>query len=300
VKIGILSDCRVPTVQRGGHGLGRVAIDLANELRRRGQQVTLYAGPGSAWDGELVIHEDEQIRAMVIRPTDQDVWLDLSHLHSLSGQHRTDKVVNYILDNECGYQPPNALVCNEWQRQQFPKALIAPLGIDVDAIPLSLKRDEHLVYCAKIHPAKGFDLALQVGKKTGRDVHFYGQMFVAGALVGYRGLINDDETLYQVIGGAAGLLSPSREDAGGRVNLEAAACGTGVLCLDGTGTMYHVEHGVSGWVCKDADEMADAVADLRLLNPVKMREWVKDTHDVRKMGERVQIALCAVRDGERW
>lgn len=307
MKLAILSDCRMPTLPHGSHGLGRMSWDIAAGLAKRGHEVALHAGPDSAWGGDagfptLITTQGETVRAAHIRDDNIDAWLDLSHLHDLSRLRPELPVVNWLADTECDWQPPRAVVGNTWQQGQFPKARIVPLGIDVERIPLVTGKAEprYLAYCAKIHPAKGFDIALQVGTQSGLPVRFAGEKFVDVALPNYRGVIDSDGELHHFIGSARGLLSPSRLDAGGRVNLEAAACGTPVLCLDGTGTMCHVEHGLSGFVCRDADEMADAVLDLGLLDPRKMRDWARETHDLSVMIDGVEKLLQAAADGEVW
>lgn len=313
MKVAVLSDCRVPTAASGGHGLGRLAVDLARGLSKRGHEVWLHAGAGSASPQELgvdavVYDEDERARAQRFT-FGADAYLDLSHAHDLSLLHPTRPVVNWIVDLECAYTPPNAVVGNTWQQRQFPKARIVPLGIDVEAIPFwhggdhtldNLRgHDDYLAYAAKIHPLKGYDIALKIHGAQPVPVRFVGERFVDTPLPFWREVMHG-AAFYDFIGRAYGLLSPCRKDAGGRVNLEAAALGTPVLCLDGTGTMCHVEHGVSGFICRDADEMIDAVQDLRLIDRAAAREWVRETHDLRHMIDGVEAALQAAADGERW
>jgi glycosyltransferase involved in cell wall biosynthesis len=200
-------------------------------------------------------------------------------------------------------------VCNAWQQNAFPGARIVPVGIDVDAIPFiedplpglgRFSREPYLAFCHKIHVNKGYDLALEVGRRAGMAVHFAGERFADVALERYHGEIDSDAQLYEFVGCAVGLLSPCRLDAGGRVNLEAAACGTPVVCLDWTGTREHVAHCVSGFVCRDTDEMVEAVADLPQLDRVRCREWVADTHGIERMIETLLTWCAAARDGEAW
>lgn len=298
MKIGILSDCRTPTKAVGGHGLGRVAVDIAKGLKARGHDITLFAGYGSAWDGKLVVHADEHGRAQMLaddRHMCVDAFIDLSHDHDLSRLAPDLNVLDYVMDLELKTQPKKLIVGSEFMKKQYPFAVgIVPLGIDVDAIPAGGSRTAPtLVYMAKLHPLKGFDIARDVGIKTGRPVAFYGENFVGEMASGldWRGVIEDDAKLFATLGASAALLSPSRYDAGGRINLEAAACGTPVLCLDCTGVVSHVEHCVSGFICKDADEMADAVKDLDWLDPAKMRAWVADTHGMKTMIDAIEGLL---------
>lgn len=310
MRIAVLSDCRVPTLPEGGHGLGRMAFDIAEGLHKRGNTVQLWAGPGS-----------EAPRGVVLRVTDSehqrardwsssaDVVIDVSHDHDLSRIKPDAAVINWIADTEIQYQPPRAVVGNAWQQRAFPAARIVPLGVNVEAIPFisEAQRDralmrgayEYLAYAAKIHAAKGFDIALSVHCRQGVPVRFVGERFTDAALPDWRANLSG-EAFYHFIGWARGLLSPCRVDAGGRVNLEAAATGCPVLTLDWTGTRDHVEHGISGFICRDAAEMADAVQDLPLLPRRLTREWVRETHDRRVMIGKLEALAQAVADGEMW
>lgn len=310
MKIAVLSDTRVPTLPTGGHGLGRMAWDIAAGLAKRGHEVTLFGGHGTQIpDGYsfLVVnhHDNEASRAADFSMRGFDAALDLSHGHDVSRLRPDFLVVNWIADTECDWQPPRAIVGNEWQQRQYPKARIVPLGVDVDSIPFRAEAERialewaYLAYAAKIHPLKGVDFALMVHERQRVPVRFVGEAFMNIKLPNWVKSLEGTE-FYAFLGGALGLLSPCRMDAGGRVNLEAAACGTPVLCLDRTGTRCHVEHGVSGYLCKDANELVEAVQDLALLERTKAREWVRETHDLRLMIDGAEAALQAAADGECW
>lgn len=297
--IGVLSDTRLPSVNYGPHGLGRSAVDICHALTALGHAVTLYGGMGSKWGGAVVEHAHETQRAHVLT-NEQDAWVDLSHYHDVSKLHPDWPVVNYILDLECPYTPPNACTNTAYATKRHKSARVVPLGVDVETIPLGTGPRDYLTFCAKIHPHKGYDLALKVADAVTLPVYFVGENLSGGPIPNYRGFMSSDADLHSWLGGAAGLLSPYRKDAGGRVNLEAAACGTPVLCLGDTATAEHVEHCVSGFVCADVDELIDAVPDLALMDGKQMRQWVRDCHDLSVMGRALSEACEAVASGERW
>jgi glycosyltransferase involved in cell wall biosynthesis len=267
MRIAVLSDCRAATLPVGSHGLGRMGHDIAHHLSQRGQAVTLFAGPGSQFDDDVLeIYADETDRARVLthRADEFDVWIDLSHHHNLSQFRPSLPVLNWVADGECGYTPPNCIVGNEWQRKQFPTVKIIPLGIEVDAIDFygAISNGGYLMYAAKIEWRKGYDVALEVAQITGKRLIMAGENLEGAHLpstVEYVGQITDNNLFHSLLGCAECLLAPSRYDAGGRGVLEAQATGTPVLCLDGTGTKHHVKHGVSGYWCRNANEMAEVV-----------------------------------------
>jgi glycosyltransferase involved in cell wall biosynthesis len=302
MRIAVLSDCRVPTLPVGGHGLGRAACDLATGLRAKGHAVTLYAGVGSIApaDVALVTHDDEITRVGALDPSDADVWLDLSHYHALT-RRRAFKQAHFIVDDECGHEPVNTIVGSAFRQRSWPVSQIVPLGIDVDAIPFNAKGGSHLLFAAKMHANKGPDIAEAVAKKAGRALHAYGELYPPyTTLDGYRGTIADNAEFYRVLGASHAFLAPYRNDAGGRVLLEAQATGTPVLTFGDVGCISHVAHCVSGFVCATPDEMADAVADVAYLRRETVREWVSAHHSMRVMIEGMERLLERAADGEVW
>lgn len=305
MRIGVLSDTVMPTKPQGGHGLGRVAYDLAKGLDRRGHQVTLYAGPGSVSNVAISVHSDEYVRARELDERDQDVWFDLSHSHILSENCPEWPIVNYVLDAEW-YNPPTcAAVPTETDRVMFiPNAKVLPMGIDVDAVPFHEQAFasplSYLAFAAKIHPLKGYEHALYVHRAQNVPVHFAGKRYADAPLPNYRGeLVGID--FHNYLGRALGLLQCGIFGiGGGRVQLDAAALGTPTLCFDTCCAHEHVEHGVSGFWCADEAEMADAAQDLALLPRKRIREWVKETHDLKQMVEGAEKLIGAVLTGERW
>ena len=300
MRIAVLSDCRVPTIPVGGHGLGRVSVDIALGLSARGHAVTMYAGPGSkAPDGvTLVMHADEVTRVDALNPADADVWLDLSHYHALT-RRAEFKQAHYIMDDECNHEPVNVIVGSAFRKRSFPTAEIVPLGIDTAAIPFDATGGAHLLSVAKVHFNKGPDIALEVAKRGGYDLHLYGELF-GPEPEGWRGVIDDNAALYRVLGAAYAFLAPYRSDAGGRVLLEAQAAGTPVLTFGDVGCISHVEHCVSGFVVQTPDEMIEALDDVRYLKRKDARDWVEATHSMAVMLSGLETVLTRAAEGEVW
>lgn len=297
MKIAVLSNTRRPTRPDGPHGLGRTAHAIAQGLAHRGHDITLFAGPGSQFEeGELLIHRREGGR---IAQHAFDAYLDSSHAHDLSREQPDWPVLNRLGDRECRYQPPNAIVETEYMRGNYPAARVVRKGIDAANIPFFPVHQGYLAYFGQIIGHKGYRRALDVGELAGRVVHVAGPNYENAHLPAYHGVLYGHEK-WRFIGGAEALLHPSLGDAGPRTPLEAAACGTPTLCLDGDGAMEHVAHCVSGFVCMDLHEMADALGDLPHLPRRRVREWVLDEFPLDKMLAGYENALLAVAAGERW
>lgn len=303
VRVGVLSDCRVPTRFVGGHGLGRVAHDIAYGLTQQGYLATLYCGPGSQAKCAMSIAHDETKRATTLDQGAADVWIDLSHLHDLSRLHPDWPVLNYMLDSECQYRPPNAAVATKHDTAQY-GGVVIPMGVPVNEI-LFVEHDvlgaNYLAFAAKIIWHKGVDAALEIHKKQPIPVEFVGERF--DKAVELPNHVNErvGRDFYEWLGCARGLIQAGRVGiGGGRVQLEAAATGCPTLCFDGGSAMEHVEHCVSGFVCRDVAEMIDAVQDLPRLDRGKVREWVQSTHSVTNMLHQIRVSIEKILDGEVW
>ncbi len=303
LRVGVLSDTRLPTLPSGGHGLGRVAWDIANGLAAGEVSVTLYAGAGSiAPDGvALVTHEDETARAREqINLQAADVWIDLSHRHDLSRFNPDARVLNYMMDLECDYAPPRGLVANWWQQKAYPKAHVVPLGVEEANMIRRYAGGEGLVFCAKIEHRKAPDVAVDAAQKANKPIRLYGENTYSTRPPFWAGVINDQLLLYDILGNADALIAPSRNDAGGRVILEAAMCGTPTITTDWSGAQAHVLEGVSGFVCATVDEMAEAIGMIPMLNRHRVREWAVEHHSLETMISKLRVAIAMAHAGEKW
>jgi glycosyltransferase involved in cell wall biosynthesis len=310
MRLAILSDTRLPTLPVGGHGLGRMAYDLARGLHEAGHAVVLMGGVGSvAPDGvELLTDADETARAQAISAYSEggykaDVFIDLSHKHELSVLAPHLNQLHWLADTECQIEPVNTVVGNKWQAQQVKSSRTAPLGIPVETYPFVAKPDDYVLYAAKLHPLKGFDIAVDVAREANVRLVMIGENLIGAALppdVVYLGPVADNRAFQSYLCHAKALLAPSRLDAGGRVILEAAACGVPTLCFDETGCAGHVAHGVSGFVCRDALEMVEALGDVALIDRAGARAWVEKEHSLEAMAAAVAMYADVVKQGGRW
>jgi len=251
---------------------------LATELLKRGHEVILHA-PAREFAGRVVCAE--------INPYLYDVVLDMTHDHFSSRAYPNQPIVNLILDRECPYVPPCAAVETEYMRKHYPSARIAPAGIDVDAIPFTETPENYLVFMGLKVDHKQPHVADQGAHKAGKTLRWICPP-------------NDltEQQKWHILGHALALLAPYTIDAGPRSPLEAAACGTPTICLDGDGTQEHVLDSVTGAVCRGPEEMAVAVG--RTFDRHSIRTWIKTNRDVHKTIERHEQLLQAVAAGERW
>jgi glycosyltransferase involved in cell wall biosynthesis len=291
-KIVVLSDCRMPTLPEGGHGLGRLAHSLATNLIVRGYEVELWAGVGSKFDGTLVTHQDEKTRAETSVLDLKTVYIDCSHFHLLSKQNPDYRIIDWILDGECEWTPPRAFVTTPHDQKYYPSAEILPVGIDVEAIPYyGNQRDQgYLSFAAKIHPTKGFEDALYAHQRQAYPVRFVGERYTDVPLPDWQAELCGTE-FYDFVGKSVGLLCPVKNPkalGGGLIPLEASAMGVPSIVYDFASTSGHVEHCVSGFVVRDRDELVDAIGDLKYIEPLACRDWVKKYHGIDVMMDAVE------------
>ena len=298
MKIAVLSNVRTPTLPDSPWGLGNSLHAIATGLARRGHTVTLFAGHGSEFEaGRLVTHSQEQYR---LRANAFDALLDGSHAHTLSIEQPEWPVVNRVGDSECEWTPPRVVVATQFMAQRYPGCRVVPAGVDVNAIPFDEKGGGYLAFMGVLHPLKGPQRAARVADMVQRELRLAGPAAGGMSAEGEHLGVLEGQARWRFLGGAYALLAPSVHDAAPRTPLEAAACGTPTLCLDGDGTQEHVEHCVSGFVCADEDDMADALYDVPRLPRARVREWAAATHGLEQMIDGYEKALADAAAGVAW
>ncbi len=158
-------------------------------------------------------------------------------------------------------------------------------GIDLDAFTCGSGKGGYLAFLGRISPEKGLDIAVRVAHAAGmplkiaarkplpfkhdpevrrdweyfhdqiqplldhRDVEFIGEV--------------DGPAKNEFLGGAAALLFPIRwPEPFGLVMVEALACGTPVLALNDGSVPEVIDHGRTGAICHDEDELVEVVKQI--------------------------------------
>jgi glycosyltransferase involved in cell wall biosynthesis len=149
--------------------------------------------------------------------------------------------------------------------------------------------DAPLVFLGRIEDIKGTDIAVEVAAKSGR------RLLIAGNIpagkedyfdkkikpflndrIKYIGAVNDEQK-NELLGSALALLMPIRwNEPFGIVMAEAMACGTPVLGFPFGSVPEVVEDGLTGYVCRDTEQMVARVADSKLLSRAGVRKRAED------------------------
>lgn len=305
MKIACLSDARLPTHPAfPGHGLGQMVHAVASGLAARGHEVTLYAAPGSAFEGgELVTARDEREFA----PDGFDAVLDSTHSKIMQQKlHSKQAVVSWSHDREapagrCAVYPSEAH--RQWHVRNLGAARSGRViynGVAIPDEPVGAGDGDYYAYLSMFHAPKGPIMALEAARLAGVKIVFAGPTPPApppGAR--YIGpLIDEDKRAF--LGGAKALLFPAGTEAGPVTVLEAQAMGCPVLVSAHGAARENMAAGLTGWVCEDTLDMANHIADAGNMDRAAIRQWVADNRSLGRMIDQMERALYDAAAGEVW
>ena len=189
---------------------------------------------------------------------------------------------------------------SDFQRHQekMPHLRTIHHGIDLSRYEFEERKQQYLVFLGRIAPFKGTHRAIQVAKRAGIPLKIAGEVqplfrdyfeaevkpHVDGKFIEYVGRA-DLKTKNELLGNSMALLFPiDWAEPFGLVMLEAMACGTPVVALQGGAVEEVVENGLGGFVCHSVDEMVETIKDLdRKIKPKLVREYVKQQFSQERM-----------------
>ncbi|MHB8376370.1 MAG: glycosyltransferase family 4 protein [Dehalococcoidia bacterium] len=186
---------------------------------------------------------------------------------------------------------------SRWQQAHFGR--VAPQArsmghvynaIDVETFPFEPAKSDDLLFLSRVAPEKGPQYAVEVAKRTGR------RLIIAGKVDNYdrqffeevmRDLIDGEQIVFfgeadaaqkrELYARAMCLLMPiTWDEPFGLVMPEAMACGTPVIAFNRGSVPEIIVHGRTGFIVDTAGEMADAVSEVRRIDPHACREHVRE------------------------
>lgn len=283
MRIAVLSDTRLPTsAAYPGHGLGKSALAIAEGLAQRGHQVTLFAGPGSESAVVPVTtggQEVELARAAFLWAP--DVAIDCGHEHCYQRLNPGYPVLNRSADRE-GKPGRNAIYASRAHALVMgdPDGQVIYTGVDVDEASATDQARDYLLWLGPVDiPHKGVHTAIQVARMAGMA------LIIAGTgTLRHEGFIGPlyGETKKRLMRGARAVLVTGEIEAGPRVAIEAAACGTPVVGLARGGTPEYIGQGESGYACTTVEAMVARLRD-ELPDAERCRGWVQENRSLAQM-----------------
>ncbi len=149
-------------------------------------------------------------------------------------------------------------------------------GIDLKAYTAPCRKRDYLSFLGRIAPIKGTHIAIEVAKKSGIPLKIAGEVqpqfksyfdaevkpHIDGRFIEYIGEVGM-QGKNDLLGNSLALLFPIQwNEPFGLVMIEAMACGTPVLALRGGAVEEVVCDGISGYVCRSAEEVAQRAREL--------------------------------------
>jgi glycosyltransferase involved in cell wall biosynthesis len=256
----------------------------ADHVARAFEAIDAAAEAGEPFD---VIHDHNAATTLAMADR-----LDLPVVHTVHGPFDEDTSIFYGHHGSKGN-----LVCISRSQKSF-----APDGanvvsvvynpIDVDAWPVGLNKEDYLLWLGRFVPEKGPQRAITVAKATGRPLVLAGTVqprferffateiepHIDGTSIRYVGEVGGSRK-QRLFANAFAFLMPIRwPEPFGMVIVESLAAGTPVLAFDQGAAPEIVEHGKSGFLVKDEDEMAAMVDKCAEIDPLNCRHSAERFH----------------------
>ncbi len=192
------------------------------------------------------------------------------------------------------------IAISEAQHEPVPDIPIARVihhGVDVKMFPVGTGEGDYCMFLGRMSPDKGAHRASAAANKAGYPLrmaakmrepweHEYYRSEVEPQLdenIQYVGEVSHEDKL-ELLANARCLLVPIRwNEPFGMVMVEALACGTPVLAFPEGAAPEIVEHGKTGFLCEDENEMAEAIGRVDELDRKECRAATEGYFSAKRM-----------------
>lgn len=236
-----------------------------------------------------IIHLNSVSGLMFTRYTQSKFVYTMHHVH----EEPLSKIYQFFPSVEF-------VTISEFQRRRENMARMRSIhhGVDLNAYQVQNGKRDYLSFLGRIAPIKGTHIAIEVAKKSGIPLKIAGEVqplfksyfdseikpHIDGRFIEYVGEV-DLHGKNELLGNSMALLFPIRwNEPFGLVMIEAMACGTPVLALPGGAVEEVVCDGISGYVCRSADELAQRVRELPgPFTPSNVRQYCQQYFSLDRM-----------------
>jgi glycosyltransferase involved in cell wall biosynthesis len=199
----------------------------------------------------------------------------------------------------------------EYESQGIPSEYVYN-GIDLKRYPYHEEKGDYLLFVGRLDSFKQPDVAIEVAKQTGLTIHVVGGTFVNDkeymsrimSLANDKVIIHPDashEEKLSLMQNAKCLLFPSKMgEPFGLVAAEIGSCGGPVIALNDGAISEVVEHGVTGFICKDTDEMKEAIKKIGEINPLNCRKRIENNFSRLAMSRSYEKLYRRILSGDEW
>jgi len=308
LRVAVLAPITWPTPPPGYGPWEQIAFNIADGMRRRGLDVTLFATGNSAFEGaiESVVPvgcaEDPALNADVFSALHIGRLMERASDFDLIHNNFDWKPMTYALGTK---RPPMLTTVHGFSSPQILAAYYACAwrsfycsisnadrdpglsyvgttynGINPDEFTFKDKPGDYLVFLGRFHPEKGTHLAIEIAKRTGKQLkiaaipqdeeYFRTQVepHIDGDQIQFLGEVRR-RARNELLSNALALVHmTTRPERFGLTMVEAMACGTPVLGANMGSVPEIVVNGVTGFVCDSVD---DAVQKVPLLASLDRR-----------------------------
>ena len=323
LRLAVLAPITWPTPPPGYGPWEQVAFNIADGMRRRGADVTLFATANSAFEGKLEsvvpcgIGEDPNLNGEVFSALHTARLFERASDFDLIHNNLDWKPMTYALASKSpplvttihGFSSPQILAayyacawrsfyCSISDADRDPGLqYLATVynGIDPAQFTFNSKPGEYLVFLGRFHPEKGAHLAIEIAKRTGKqlkmaaimhdDAYFHTQIEpqIDGEQIQFLGEVRR-EARNELLSNALALVHMNtRPERFGLTLVEAMACGTPVLGANSGSVPEIVVDGVTGFVCDGVESAAAKVPELASLDRAACRKRVEEHFTLERM-----------------
>lgn len=326
LRLAVLAPIAWPTPPPGYGPWEQIAFNIADGMRRRGLDVTLFATGNSRFDGRL--ESVVPVGCAQDPALDGDVFAALHIGRLFERAHEFDfihnnfdwKPMTYALGSKT---PPLLTTIHGFSRPQILAAYYACArrsfycsisdadrdpglsylstaynGIEPTQFTFRQTPGEYLVFLGRFHPEKGTHLAIEIARKAGvrlkiaaipQDEEYFRTQVaphVDGDRVQFLGAVGR-EARDELLSNALALVHmTTRPERFGLTMIEAMACGTPVLGANMGSVPEIVIDGETGFVCDDVAQAVDRVPQLAALDRRACRRRVEAEFTVERMVDR--------------
>ncbi len=334
VRLAVLAAISWPAPPPGYGPWEQVAFNVADGMRRRGLDVTLFATGDSSFDGKLVsavpvgLNEDPALDGEVFTALHIAELFTRANEFDLINNHLDWKPLTYALAST---SPPLLTTIHGFSTPQILAAYYAAAGrsfycsisdadrdpgldyvattyngIDPAQFTFSSRPGEYLCFLGRFHPEKGTHLAIEIAKRAGvrlkiaaipQDEAYFNECVaphIDGDRVQFLGAV-EREVRNELLGGALALVHmTTRPERFGLATIEAMACGTPVLGARMGSIPEIVADGVTGFLCDSVDDAVGKVPLLAELDRAACRALVEREFSTERMIDRYLDAYARV------
>jgi glycosyltransferase involved in cell wall biosynthesis len=326
LRLAVLAAISWPAPPPGYGPWEQVAFNVADGMRRRGLDVTLFATANSRFAGKLVsvvpvgLSEDPALNGEVFTALHIGELFRRANEFDLINNHLDWKPLTYALASDA---PPMVTTVHGFSSPQILAAYYAGAarsfycsisnadrdpgldylattynGIDPRQFTFRDRPGDYLCFLGRFHPEKGTHLAIEIAERAGirlkiaaipHDEAYFRELVaphIDGDRVQFLGAV-EREARDELLGGALALVHmTTRPERFGLTTIEAMACGTPVLGARMGSLPEIVVDGVTGFLCGGVEEAAAKVPLLASLDRRACRTRVEREFSIESMIDR--------------